>query len=71
MKIKQLALAIGLTTMAVSATNAAPLKIAVVETLSGPQASTGLLYRTAINYELAKINAAGGWNVGYAALKNV
>lgn len=62
MKIKQLALAIGLTTMAVSATNAAPLKIAVVETLSGPQASTGLLYRTAINYELAKINAAGGWN---------
>ena len=26
----------------------APLKIAIVETLSGPQASTGLLYRTAV-----------------------
>jgi branched-chain amino acid transport system substrate-binding protein len=41
---------------------AAPLKVALVETLSGPQASTGLLYRTAVKYELDRINAAGGWN---------
>lgn len=62
MKIKQLAFTLGLTIFAVNAAQAEPLKIAIVETLSGPQASTGLLYRTAINYELAKINAAGGWN---------
>jgi branched-chain amino acid transport system substrate-binding protein len=41
---------------------AAPLKVALVETLSGAQASTGLLYRTAVKYELDRINAAGGWN---------
>lgn len=40
---------------------AEPLRIALVETLSGPQASTGLLYRTAVQYQLAKINAAGGF----------
>lgn len=62
MKIKQLALAIGLTSFSMAAAYAAPLKIAIVETLSGPQASTGLLYRTAINYGLDKVNAAGGWN---------
>lgn len=41
---------------------AAPLKVALVETLSGAQASTGLLYRAAVKYELDRINAAGGWN---------
>jgi branched-chain amino acid transport system substrate-binding protein len=40
----------------------APLKIAIVETLSGPQASTGLMYRAAIRYQVDRINAAGGWN---------
>ena len=40
---------------------AAPLKIALVETLSGPQASTGLLYRDAVKYQIGKINAAGGF----------
>lgn len=40
---------------------AEPLKVAVVETLSGPQASTGLLFRTAIKYELDKLNAQGGF----------
>lgn len=40
---------------------AEPLKIALVETLSGPQASTGLLYRSAVRYELDKLNAAGGF----------
>ncbi|NOL50427.1 branched-chain amino acid ABC transporter substrate-binding protein [Pelistega europaea] len=41
---------------------ATPLKVALVETLSGPQASTGLLYRSAVKYQLEKINQAGGWN---------
>ncbi|RJG03924.1 branched-chain amino acid ABC transporter substrate-binding protein [Noviherbaspirillum sedimenti] len=41
---------------------AAPVKIGVLESLSGPQASTGLLYRTATKYGVDKINAAGGWN---------
>ncbi|EON18801.1 extracellular ligand-binding receptor [Cupriavidus sp. GA3-3] len=41
---------------------AAPVKIALVETLSGPQASTGLMFRAATRYGIDKINAAGGWN---------
>jgi branched-chain amino acid transport system substrate-binding protein len=41
---------------------AAPLKLAVIESLSGPQASTGLLLATAVKYQVEQINAAGGWN---------
>ena len=41
---------------------AAPVKIGLIETLSGPQASTGLMFRAAVKYELDRINAAGGWN---------
>jgi branched-chain amino acid transport system substrate-binding protein len=41
---------------------AAPVKIGVVETLSGPQASTGLAYRAAVRYAIDKLNAEGGWN---------
>nr|WP_245450765.1 branched-chain amino acid ABC transporter substrate-binding protein [Pseudaminobacter arsenicus] len=51
--------------LALSAGGAAaaePLKIALVETLSGPQASTGLLYRAAVQYQVGKINEAGGYN---------
>ncbi|MDK3020916.1 branched-chain amino acid ABC transporter substrate-binding protein [Pseudodonghicola flavimaris] len=51
-----MALAIGAT-----AAGAEPLKIALVETLSGPQASTGLLYRDAVKYQIGKINDAGGF----------
>jgi branched-chain amino acid transport system substrate-binding protein len=40
---------------------AEPLKIALVETLSGPQASTGLLYRDAVKYQIGKINESGGF----------
>ncbi len=43
------------------AVQAEPLQVALVETLSGPQASTGLLYRTAVQYEIDRINAAGGF----------
>lgn len=42
--------------------NAEPLKIAIVETLSGPQASTGLMFRDATRYAIDKINTQGGWN---------
>lgn len=41
---------------------AAPVKVAVLETLSGPQASTGLAYRAAVRYAIDKLNAEGGWN---------
>lgn len=43
------------------ASAAEPLKIGLVETLSGPQASTGLFYRNAVVYGIGKINAAGGF----------
>ncbi len=40
---------------------AAPVKMAMVESLSGPQASTGILYLTAVRYVINSINATGGW----------
>ncbi|WP_321366429.1 branched-chain amino acid ABC transporter substrate-binding protein [uncultured Celeribacter sp.] len=52
-----MALVMGAATVA----QAEPLKIALVETLSGPQASTGLLYRDAVKYQIGKINEAGGF----------
>lgn len=48
--------------LASSIAAAAPIKIAVIESLSGPQAATGLIYRNAVRYGVEKINAAGGWN---------
>jgi branched-chain amino acid transport system substrate-binding protein len=39
-----------------------PVKIAVIETLSGPQAASGLMYRAAARYAVERINAEGGWN---------
>ncbi len=41
--------------------SAEALKIAIIETLSGPQASTGLLFKTAVEYGVAKLNEAGGY----------
>ena len=38
------------------------LRVAMVESLSGSQASTGLLYKSAIHYVIDKINADGGYN---------
>ena len=48
--------------VAANSVNAAPLKVALVETLSGPQASTGLMYRAAAKYQFDRINEADGWN---------
>lgn len=62
MNMKQISLAVCSLLAAGASVAAQPLKIALVETLSGAQASTGLLYRTAVKYELDRINAAGGWN---------
>jgi branched-chain amino acid transport system substrate-binding protein len=45
-----------------TAASAAPVKIGVIETLSGPQAASGLLYRTAVRYSVERMNAEGGWN---------
>jgi branched-chain amino acid transport system substrate-binding protein len=44
------------------AVQAAPVKIAVLETLSGPSASTGQAFRDGVRYAIGTLNAAGGWN---------
>ncbi|CAM5199601.1 Branched-chain amino acid transport system substrate-binding protein OS=Castellaniella defragrans OX=75697 GN=HNR28_000951 PE=3 SV=1 [Castellaniella defragrans] len=60
-KLKPLVLGIALSVIGGLA-QAEPLKIAIVETLSGPQASTGLMFRDATRYAIEQINAEGGWN---------
>ncbi|AUG55984.1 branched-chain amino acid ABC transporter substrate-binding protein (plasmid) [Thalassospira marina] len=42
--------------------HAEPLKIGIIESLSGSQTSTGRLYANAVKYGVDKINAAGGFN---------
>ena len=55
--------AIAAACMAASGTvSAQTVKIGVIETLSGPQAASGLMYRTATRYAVDRINAQGGWN---------
>lgn len=49
-------------TFAQGQSQAAPLKIGLLETLSGPQASTGQAFRSAVRYAIDKLNATGGWN---------
>ncbi|MBX3604891.1 MAG: branched-chain amino acid ABC transporter substrate-binding protein [Piscinibacter sp.] len=44
------------------AAQAAPVKIGLLETLSGPQASTGQSFRAGVRYAIDKLNATGGWN---------
>lgn len=48
--------------LASAVATAAPVKVAVIESLSGPQAATGQIYRNAVRYGIQKINDAGGWN---------
>jgi branched-chain amino acid transport system substrate-binding protein len=62
MNKKQIGLSFCALLAAATAQAGAPLKVALVETLSGPQASTGLLFRAAVKYETDRLNAAGGWN---------
>jgi branched-chain amino acid transport system substrate-binding protein len=54
--------ALPLLALLATAAQAAPVKIAVLETLSGPQASTGQAYRAAVRYAVDKLNASGGWH---------
>lgn len=42
--------------------HAAPVKIGLLETLSGPQASTGQSFRGGVRFAIDRLNAAGGWN---------
>ncbi len=59
---KKIFLLIGILALVIAQTAfCAPIKIAIVETLSGPQASTGLLYRSATKYGVDLINEKGGW----------
>jgi branched-chain amino acid transport system substrate-binding protein len=39
-----------------------PLKVALIEMLSGPNAATGTVYVSAAKYEIDKLNEAGGYN---------
>lgn len=48
--------------MLAGAADAGPVKIGLLETLSGPQASTGQSFRSGVRYAIDKLNAAGGWN---------
>jgi branched-chain amino acid transport system substrate-binding protein len=48
--------------MAAGTACADPVKIGVVETLSGPQAASGQMYRAAARYAVERMNAEGGWN---------
>ncbi|WEX10695.1 branched-chain amino acid ABC transporter substrate-binding protein [Chelativorans sp. AA-79] len=52
------------TAAALSATalHAEPLKIGIIESLSGAQTSTGRLYANAVKYGVDRINEAGGFN---------
>jgi branched-chain amino acid transport system substrate-binding protein len=61
MKITRIAMA-ALAVLSTTAAQAAPVKIGMVETLSGPQASSGQAYRAGVRYAIDKLNAAGGWN---------
>ena len=45
-----------------SLAQAASVKVGLLETLSGPQASTGQTYRAGVRYGIERLNAAGGWN---------
>jgi branched-chain amino acid transport system substrate-binding protein len=55
-------LGLGLLAGAAAQATAAPVRIGLVETLSGPQASSGQAYRSAVRYAVDRINAEGGWN---------
>ncbi|MEX6507551.1 branched-chain amino acid ABC transporter substrate-binding protein [Jiella sp. M17.18] len=50
------------TALGVTAAKAEPLKIGIIESLSGAQTSTGRLYANAVEYGVNQINKAGGFN---------
>ena len=48
--------------LGVDTLHAEPLKIGIIESLSGVQTSTGRLYANAVKYGVQRINEAGGFN---------
>ncbi|MGE0700226.1 MAG: ABC transporter substrate-binding protein, partial [Hyphomicrobiaceae bacterium] len=53
----------------VQVAQAEPVKIALIETLSGGQAVTGKLFQSAVKYGLAKVNAEKAWPDGVQLLE--
>src|SRR5258708_37448893 len=51
------------------AAEAEPVKIAIIETLSGGQAAVGKMFLTAINYGLIKLNTEKAWPDGIKILE--
>lgn len=49
--------------------HAEPVKVALIETLSGGQAVTGKLFQAAVKYGLAKVNAEKSWPDGVVLLE--
>lgn len=54
--------AVAAATFCASGIASAQVKIAIVETLSGPNAASGLMYRQSARYAVDRLNAEGGWN---------
>src|SRR3984893_19173830 len=48
---------------------AEPVKIAIIETLSGGQAAVGKMFLTAVNYGLIKLNNEKAWPDGFKLLE--
>src|ERR1700682_644862 len=55
---------------AVGTAEAEPVKIAIIETLSGGQAAVGKMFLTAINYGLIKLNNEKVWPDGVKLLED-
>lgn len=60
--LKTLVAAAALLSLGVAEVRAEPLKIGIIESLSGAQTSTGRLFATAAQYVIDQINAEGGFN---------
>ena len=55
--------------LATGTAEAEPVKIAIIETLSGGQAAVGKMFLTAINYGLIKLNNEKAWPDGIKVLE--
>ena len=55
--------------LATGTAQAEPVKIAIIETLSGGQAAVGKMFLTAINYGLIKLNDEKAWPDGIKVLE--
>ena len=60
--MKMLAVAAAALSLGAAEVKAEPLKIGIIESLSGAQTSTGRLFATAAQYVIDQINADGGFN---------